>query len=214
MRTNRKRIEVTASTDEPVISLPEAKRHIRGVPGTEDDFIINDYIHSATEYVKEYLRVGLRTETFTLTLDGFGASDEFYRWRALDGGVHTGSIVDLRGGWGYVDLPFSPVQSVTSVTTFDRDDTSSVFSASSYGIDLQSGRLYLNEGEVWPTNLRDYDAVSIVYVAGYGASNVPEPIKGAIRELVRLAYDGCAMAMSDGTKAALSPYRRLDNLEW
>src|SRR6056297_3113503 len=211
---NRKRIEVTASTDTDIVSLAEAKRHIRGVPGTDDDPIINDFIHSASEYVKEYLRVGLKTETYTLTMDTFGEESEFRKWQALGGGVHTGSIVDLRGGWGYVDLPFAPVQSVTTVTTFNRDDTSSVFPAAKYGLDERSGRLYLNEGEVWPTDLRDYEAVSIVYVAGYGAASVPEAIKAAIRELVRLSYDGCAMQMSEGTKAMLSPYKRLDALEW
>ena len=211
---NRKRVEVTANTDTDVVTVTDLKRHIRGVPGTADDQIIEDFLDSATEYLKEYLRIGLKTETFKLTMDTFGEESEFRKWQALGGGVHTGSIVDLRGGWGYVDLPFAPVQSVTSVTTFDRDDTSSVFPAANYGLDERSGRLYLNEGEVWPTNLRDYEAVSIVYVAGYGASSVPEPIKAAIRELVRLSYDGCAMQMSDGTKAMLSPYKRLDALEW
>jgi len=214
VKFNRKSLEVVTDTDETVVSLAKAKRHIRGVPGGDDDQIIADFIWQATEVVKEYLQVGLRQQTLKLILDGFYEGEDFYRWKSLGGGTHTGSIVDLLGGYGSVDLPYPPLQSVTSVTTYDRDNTSSVFSSSLYSVDLQSGRLYLNEGEVWPTNLRDYAAVEIEYIAGYGASNVPEPIKGAILELVRASYDGCAMQISEHTKAMLSPYKRLDSLAW
>lgn len=214
MKFNRKSLAATHSTDAQIITVAQAKRHIRGVPGNDDDEIIAEFILSATEFVKDYLQVGLRTQTLTLTMDGFYEGEDIQRWRSLGGGTHTGSIVDLLGGYGSVDLPYPPIQSVTSVTTYDRDDTATVFPASKYRADLRSGRLYLNEGEVWPTNLRDYDAVEIVYVAGYGAESVPEPIKGAIRELVRASYDGCAMELSEATKAMLSPYKRLDNLAW
>ena len=214
MKFNRSSLKVTVDTDNPVIGIHDAKRHIRGVPGGDDDRIIEDYIASATEFVKEYLRVGLKTQTLQLTMDGFYEGREIDRWRSLNGGVHTGSRSHLLGGYGYVDLPFAPVQSVTSVTTYNRDDTPSVFSSANYGIDLQSGRLYLKDGEVWPSNLRDYDAVLIEYVSGYGAASVPEPIKAAIRELVKAAYDGCAMSLSEATKAMLSPYKRLDTLPW
>jgi len=183
VKFNRKSLAVTTDADDLVVPLGEAKRHIRGVPGQDDDEIILDFINSATEFVKEYLQVGLRQQTLTLTLDGFYEGEDFHRWKSLGGGTHTGSIVDLLGGYGSVDLPYPPLQSVTSVTTYDRDNASSVFSSSLYSVDLQSGRLYLNEGEVWPTNLRDHAAVEIVYVAGYGAASVPAPIKGAIREL-------------------------------
>lgn len=214
MKYNRKSLAVTSTDTAPVISLSEMKKHIRGVPGDDDDAIIADYIEQATEFVREYLKVSLRTQTLTLTMDGFYEGEEFDRWRSLGGGTHTGSIVDLLGGYGSVDLPYPPIQSVTSVITYNRDNTSAVFSSANYRIDLRSGRLYLNEGEVWPTDLRDYDAVSIVYVAGYGVNNIPEPIRGAIRDIVKMSYDGCAMELSEGTKAMLSPYKRLDNLAW
>lgn len=212
MRFNRKSVTVTASNDDPAISLADMKGFLR-VDGTADDDQITAYIATATEAVKQYLRRALLTETFVFKADGFtdGYGDD--RLLALGPGVHTVSRPYVLGGGETLDLPFPPLQSVTSIVTHDRGNNASTYSASRYGVDTESGRIYLNEGETWPSDLRAQDAVQVTYVAGYGSGSIPTPILEAIRMYVTSMYEGCA-GMTDQAKALLAPYRRADELAW
>jgi len=212
MRFNRKSVYVTASDDSPAISLADMKGFLR-IDGTADDDQITAYIATATEAVKEYLRRAVLTETFVFKADGFTEPGGDDRLLALGPGVHTASKPYVLGGGETLDLPYPPLQSVTSVVTYDRDNTSSTFDSSKYEVDLQSGRIYLNEGEVWPSNLRAQDAVGVTYVAGYGSGNIPEPILQAIRSYVEALFDGCG-ELSATAKGMLAPYRRMDELAW
>lgn len=209
MRFNRKSVVVTANADDPVVSTSDMKDFLR-VTGSDDDAKIAAYVTTATEAVKQYLRIGLQTETMVMRADGF-AGDGDDRLARLGPGVHTVSVPYVLGGSGALELAFPPVQSVTSVVTYDRDNSSSTFSASKYGVDLQGARIYLNEGETWPTDLRAYNSVEITYVAGYGAANVPAPIVEAIRLYVSQLFDGCE-GMTDEVKRLLGPYRRMDEM--
>ena len=97
--------------------------------------------------------------------------------------------------------------------TYDRSNNASTFDSAKYQVDLQSGRIYLNEGQVWPSNLRAQDAVQVTYVAGYGSGSIPAPILQAIRDYVAQLYDGCE-GMTAEIKRQLAPYRRGDELAW
>lgn len=212
MRFNRKSVTVTASTDDPAISLADMKGFLR-VDGTADDDQITAYIATATEAVKQYLRQAILTETFVFKADGFtdGYGDD--RLLALGPGVHTVSRPYVLGGGETLDLPYAPMQSVTSIVTYDRGNIGTTFAASRYQVDLTSGRIYINEGETWPSDLRAQDAVQVTYVAGYGSGSIPTPILEAIRMYVQSMYEGCA-GMTDQAKALLAPYRRADELAW
>lgn len=212
MRFNRKSVTVTVSDDDPAISLTNMKPFLR-VDGTADDDIITAYIATATEAVKQYLRRALLTETFVFKADGFTDAYGDDRLLSLGPGVHTASRPYVLGGGDTLDLPFPPLQSVTSIVTYDRGNIGTTFNASRYQVDLTSGRIYLNEGETWPSDLRAQDAVQVTYVAGYGSGNIPTPILEAIRMYVQSMYEGCA-GMSDQAKALLAPYRRADELAW
>lgn len=213
MRFNRKSVTVTVSDDDPAISLAAIKPFLR-VDGDVDDDIITAYIATATEAVKQYLRRALLTETFVFKADGFTDAYGDDRLLSLGPGVHTASRPYVLGGGETLDLPFAPVASVTSVVTYDRDNISSTFSASRYGVDTESGRIYLHEGETWPSNLRAQDAVQVTYVAGYGSGNIPAPILEAIRLYVSSLYDGTCAGIDMQMKALLAPYRRMDELAW
>ncbi len=212
MRYNRKSVSVSASTDSPAVSLADMKLFLR-VDGSGDDDIITAYIATATEAVKEYLRRAILTETFVFKADGFTDAYGDDRLLSLGPGVHTASRPYVLGGGDTLDLPFPPLQSVTSIVTYDRDNIGTTFNASRYQVDLTSGRIYLNEGETWPSDLRAQDAVQVTYVAGYGSGSIPAPILEAIRMYVQSMYEGCA-GMTDQAKALLAPYRRADELAW
>lgn len=212
MRFNRKSVYVTVSNDDPAISLADMKAFLR-IDGTADDDQITAYITTATEVVKQYLRRAVLTETFVFKADGFTDPGGDDRILALGPGVHTASRPYLLGGGETLDVPFPPLQSVTSIVTYDRGNNSSTFAASRYEVDLQSGRIYLNEGEVWPSDLRAQDAVEVTYIAGYGSGSIPAPILEAIRAYVEALYDGCG-ELSDNARKMLAPYRRMDELAW
>lgn len=213
MQYNRKSVYITESADDPAISTADMKQYLR-INDSADDDLIASYVTTATEAIKQYLRVGLLTETMVFKMDGFSDYDVDARLMQFGGGVHTASVPHVLGGWGQFDVPFAPIQSVTSITTYDRDNTSSVVSSSKYSVDLQSGRIYLNEGETWPVNLRAYDAVAIEYVAGYGSGNIPSPIVEAIRLYAGQMYDGSCEGVTKEMARLLSIYRRMDQLPY
>lgn len=212
MRYNRKSVTVTLSDDSPAISLADMKMFLR-VDETADDDIITAYIATATEAVKNYCQRAILTETFVFTADGFIEPGGDDRLMQLGAGVHQVSVPYVLGGGESFDIPFPIIQSVTSVTTYDRDNVSSVFDSGKYIVDLQSGRITLNEGETWPVNIRATNAVEVEYIAGYGSGSIPQPILEAIRGYVTQAYDGCAGANDEFYKL-LAPYRRIDLLAW
>lgn len=213
MRFNRKSVVVTASADSPAISTADMKAFLR-VDGSADDAVIASYVTTATEAVKQYTRRALLTETFVYRADGFTEPGGDDRLMALGPGIHTASVPYVLGGGDTLDLPFPPLASVTSVVTYDRSDNSSTYLASRYGVDLQSGRIYLNEGETWPTDLRAQNAVEVTYVAGYGSGSIPEPILQAIRQYVEAMYEGTCAGIDDSMRQLLGPCRLVDNLAW
>lgn len=212
MSFNRKSVYVSASADSPAVSTADMKAFLR-VNDSADDYIIATYVAVATEAVKQYLRRAILTETLVFKADGFTEPGGDDRLLALGPGVHTASVPYVLGGGETLDLPFPPLQSVTSVVTYDRDNTSSNYAATNYEVDLQSGRIYLDEGAVWPSNLRAQDAVEVTYVAGYGSGSIPAPILQAIRNYVSQMYDGCE-GMTDETRRLLAPYRLMDEMPW
>ena len=74
---------------------------------------------------------------------------------------------------GVIVLPIAPLSSVTSITAYSSDESSAVVDTSVYRVDTTSrpGRIVLKDGQSWPTGLRLRNALSIVFVAGYGAAS-------------------------------------------
>jgi hypothetical protein len=213
MRFNRKSVIVTESNDSPAVSLADMKAYLR-VDTSGDNDLITGHTNAATEAIKQYLRSGLLTETFEFRMDGFSDGGGDARLMAYGGGVHTASVPHVLGGGDWFDLPFVPLQSVTSVVTYDRDNTGSTVDASKYEVDLQGGRVYLNEGETWPVNLRDKNAVLVTYVAGYGSGSIPSPIEEAIKMYVSQLYDGTCAGIDEAMRRMLTLYRRMDDLAY
>lgn len=212
MRFNRKSVYVSVPATQQPLSLTETKSFLR-IDTSDDDLIVLAYIQTATEAIKQYLRRSIMTETYVFKADGFAHAGADDRLLALGPGVHTASVPYVLGGGETLDLPFAPLQSVTSVVTYDRSNNASTLDASTYQVDLQSGRIYLNEGETWPSDLRAQDAVQVTYVAGYTTATIPAPIREAIRRYVESLYEGCE-GMTDEIKRLLAPYRRMDELAW
>ena len=128
---------------------------------------------------KEYLQKSLMQRTLKLSLDNIPFSDSVL---PNTEGITTGPFLEYRQR--SVNLPFSPLVSVTHVKTFDDSDNATTMASSRYFVDTASdyGRVVLRTGETWDDMLRVANAIEITYVAGYGsvATSVPAGIRQGI----------------------------------
>jgi uncharacterized phiE125 gp8 family phage protein len=157
---------------EPVTTA-EAKSHLR-VDYSDDDTLIGSLITAARQYAEMVLDRQIITATWSMRLN---------RW----------PCVTRWNEWGEIRLPKPPLVSVTSVAYVDSNGTSQTFSTSDYIVftpTKQQGSIRLNYGEAWPTHRSQPGAITIVYVAGYGAAAaVPVVVKQAILLIVGHLYE-------------------------
>ena len=170
---------VTAETTD-VVTTAQVKANLRiASSDSTHDTLIDTCREASIEVAKEYLQKSLINRTLKLSLDNIPFSDSVLPNQE---GITTGPFLEYRQR--SVNLPFSPVVSVSSVKTFNDSDTETTMASSRYYVDTASdyGRVVLRTGETWDDMLRVANAIEITYVAGYGsaASSVPSPIKQGI----------------------------------
>jgi len=168
---NLRPVLVTAPAVEPV-TLAEAKAHLR-VDISNDDALITAQIVAARNMAEAITHRAFVTQTWDLYLDSWPS-------RALQ-------------------LPFPPLQSVTSVKYYSDSAAEQTLTGSNYQVDIASepGRLILISGSSWPgDSLRDANGVIVRFVAGYGlAAAVPQIFKQAILLIVGQFYENRENAM-------------------
>lgn len=162
---------------------------------TADDDLIDDLIAQARDIIEERVDLALITQTWEYMLDATEIAGSSSIYERAERGWPL--LVPMPGERSYIDLPRPPLQSVTSVVTYDTDDAESTFAASKYLVDtygypVRRGRVALNFGETWPTDLRTHNAMKITFVAGFGdaASAVHARIVLALKTIVAARYEG------------------------
>ena len=206
---NRKSIQIITpqSAATQLISTADMKSFMR-VDTSADDTLIDDFVKTATQTISDFLRRSILTQTLNLTMDNFGGDRRFENtvsegWYDLPKSLMQGNLND-------VYLPFAPIVSITTIKTTDQNNIETTLSSATYSLD-PDGRIFLNTGYSWPTALRDKNSVAVRYVAGYGYTNVPLPIKQAIRQYAAAMYDCRRMCeMSQEVMDMISAYRILD----
>lgn len=152
---------------------------------TEAEF----YIQQAREYLEELTGLAFITQTWQLALDKWPGYIEPW-WD----GVRELPVTELTAGRPRsLTLPRYPLQSISSVTTYDEAGTSATPSVATYfDIDTVSrpGRLSLKFGQQWPLATRPTNAITINYVAGFGddLGDVPAVIRGAVLHMAGYLY--------------------------
>jgi len=212
-RYNRRQVEVSSVTDAPtdIISLDEVKSFLR-VDGTSDDALLTMLIGVAIDAAEKYLWRSILTKSLVLTMDAFPFSDDEALVR-LGPGVHDVPPNYITGGAAEFDLPYPPVASVTSITSYSPANAGTVLSSSAYMLD--NARVVLNAGYSWPSDLRNRAAVRVAYVAGYGAAGLPAAIKmGMMQHLVAMYECRMGCEMPSAARGLLDGYRILDGLAW
>ncbi len=207
-------VQTVAPATEPV-SVEEAKMHMRLTPDmTDDDMDIASQITDARAFCELYLRRQLLTATYVLYMDRFPyltvldplnqANPKF------DNANYYYGSPDRFAIW----IPRPPLQSITSIVYSDTTSTTQTLATTAYLVDSNGyvGRIAPVYGQFWPGTAIQPNGVQITFVAGYGtATQVPGPIKRAIKILVTKMYNG----LFDGSipqdvKWLLYPYRVMD----
>lgn len=156
---------VTAPTDEP-LALSEAKKQIRREDVDDEDAFIQDLLIPAVRQRGEQAtRRQFLNATWDYKLEGFPCDSQ-----------------------EPIVMPLPPLVSVTSISYVDPDGATQTWSSSLYQVSAptgplaQRGRITPVYGESYPSTRAQMDAVTIRFVAGYGATdeNFPPRLKMAM----------------------------------
>lgn len=184
-------VRIAAPATAPV-SLEEVKRHCR-VDHNEEDTILSSYINAAVSY-----------------LDGWGG----VLGRCLVSQTWQQKFPSFHG----MRLVLVPVASIVSVKYYDADNVQQTLDAGDYMLvhDAPGASLVAAPGIEWPDFYSRPDAVTVEYVAGTPAEQVPASIKVAIMLLVGHWYQNREASASSATgelpfavDALIAPYRRV-----
>lgn len=180
------------------ISVSEAKAQCR-VDHADEDTLFGNLVGAVTEY-----------------LDGWGGA----LGRCL---ISQNWRVDFPT-WpvtGFIRLPFADVTAISSVTYYDTNGDSQTVSSALYQLYEDDLGSFVRFTDAFTAPTLDDDrmnAVSVAFVAGYGANagDVPEPIRQAMLLMVAGWYDnresvsaGTMTELPFAVRALLQPYRRV-----
>lgn len=169
------------------VTLAEAKLHLR-VDGNDEDSLIEGIITAAVDFFEKRTGRALINQTWSYTIDNWYAS--------LD---------PVKPLWLY--LPRAPLSSVTSIYYIATDGSSTLWASSNYTVDTNSepGRLALAYSKTWPVTREVVNAITITYVAGYGATaaSVPVGIKRALMVLISDLYNNRGSIEEMGGKESM-----------
>lgn len=158
------RLRLFTPPSELPLTLAEAKAHLRETE-SDQDTQIEAFLKGAVSQLDGrdgVLGRALCTQTWDMLLDAFPAGDA-------------------------IEIPLPPLQSVTSVTYVDQDGATQTMPSADYIVDTasQPGVIVLAYGKSWPYARAQRNAVTIRFIAGYGAAAaVPPAIKDAIKLMV------------------------------
>ena len=190
----------TPPTIEPV-TLDEVRLHVRYAEDDETS-LLEIYAKAAREWCERFTGRQFITASWTLKLDAFPGAQPRREW--------------YYPGGGGLRLPKPPLQSVTSIQYIDTAGATQTFAAASYDEDIyqEYGRVAPAYQESWPSTREDINAVTIIYVAGYGdeRQDVPAPLRQAILLLTGHWFENRESVLV-GVGAAVVPHA-VEDLLW
>jgi uncharacterized phiE125 gp8 family phage protein len=181
----------------PVVSLAEAKNHLR-IFHSDDDAYIDSLVAAAIGLIDGadgWLGRAIGAQTWQCSVDRFPCSDAY---------AHAGRI----------HIPLAPLVSITSVKYTGTDGVEAdVVGFRTFGAgSTQPGYVLPAVGSSWPSTQCEPESVRITFNAGY--ATVPQGIKHAILLMVGSLYenredigDGKMVELPLASKALLMPHR-------
>lgn len=177
------------STPSVVLDFTDIQTHLR-IDGTTDAALVASLISGVTKRVEAYIDRKLTSQTWGIYFDYFPRTKNEDAWWD---GTKDGAVSQLYSDQRFIELPFGPCITVSSVATFDETDGSVAMDASVYSVDTISPRpkIALKSSATWPTTtLRPVNGVKVTATFGFGtAADVPQDIKEAIKIAVSNLYE-------------------------
>lgn len=148
---------------EPV-SVIDIKEHCR-IDNDDEDMLVESYLKAARRWCEDFTRRSFINTTWVAKLDSFP-------------------------GW-VIEIEKCNLQSVTSVQYVDTAGATQTFSNTLVDTHSKPARITPAYGYDWPSVRDQMNAVTVSFVAGYGATaaTVPDSIKSAIKILCAHLYE-------------------------
>ena len=182
---------VTGPTTEP-LTLAEAKAHCR-IDISDDDGLLAGYILAARHWIEGQTHRAMVQRTYDYTIDWCWPTKNCRSW---------------------IDLPFPPLVSVTSVSYVDTNGATQTLSTSLYTVmtNRPVGAITNAYEQTWPDLRPQVEAITVRFVAGY--ASVPDDLVQAMKMLVAHWYEnretvviGQATEVPMAVEALVSAYR-------
>lgn len=171
---------------EPV-SLTELKASLR-ITSTAEDTLLSQYITDARLIVERITGRKLINQTITSYYTDFHGSSVNSAWWSGTRVMHEQVLYEKQ----QLELEFTPVQSVTSLSMVESDNSETVVATTEYYLDNfdDDMRSIIRPVSVLTAGSRNENNLKAVYVAGYGAlaSDVPSALRRAIIVLAGQLY--------------------------
>lgn len=145
----------------------ELKTHSRISTSSDDTYLATLEV-AARSLLEKMYKVALVTQSWTWNLNAF-----------------PGSV-------GTINFSVHPVSAITSINYYDSNDDQQLLDSDNYELCTNNRQPKVRPvyGETWPVTYDRFNAVEIIFVAGYGAAAaVPQVAKLAIQELVAYWYE-------------------------
>jgi uncharacterized phiE125 gp8 family phage protein len=174
----------------PVVSLAAVKQHLR-VDFEDDNTVLEALRDAAIDHLDGWSGIlgrALVNQTWRQDFDRFSSCDP-------------------------MRLPLVPVTAAPTVTYYDDDNVQQTLADSYWQVltDELGPFIALKPGQSWPSSYSRADAVSIDFVAGYGAADtdVPVALQVAVMTHVKMNYDPASReTLEPMFKALVGPYIR------
>lgn len=179
------KIEISVDSTEEPITLLEAKKWLR-VDSNDDDDLICSLISSCVSDLENYFKQPILTKTIIF---------------------HTSTSQYDRYGNEFIYIPYTPTNTPV-VSIFNESDTETTLTTEK----IYGKKINLGIHNVTP---REDHAYKVVFQAGIAssASNCPEGIKYALKEMVSLKYDGgCSDKKKEDILKEVSYYVNMSQL--
>lgn len=178
---------------EDVITLPEAKAHLR-VDHSDDDLLIQALIEAATTYAEKFTGRAFVDQTWDYYQDSFPSSSSLFACPNA------------------LELPKPPLIAILGVFYESGGEQPFTDYLVDYGGENNPARLYLSASGSWPTPSIQPNAVRVRFRAGYvntgdspASMDVPAPIKAAVLIHMATLYR-FREAMAPGSEASMVPW--------
>jgi len=179
-------IRVTEPPETEVLTLDQAKAHLR-VDSSDEDDLIGAYLKAAVRHVEDFTSQVLADQEMEIAWCDFPTYPEM------------------------IAIPRTPVTEIVSLAYLDSDGVDTPITDFRWS-DAAPETVRPAFRAAWPFAYNEPGSVRLRFRAGYGAELVPPPLLQAVRETLEHLYrnrGADASALPETVRSLCMPYRRI-----